>query len=450
MTRIKHIFPLFLVLAPLFCYGQQRTVTLQQCIDLSHSYNPKVVNAALDENSARATRKEVRANWFPNVTVTATGFRAFDPLLRIGADDVLGNGDAANNLKYYLQTTAGLSGLPTEMKLLDMGYLATLNLIQPVYAGGRIANGNALAAIGVKAAGVRQDMAVRDNDDAVTEKYWKIVSLTEKQKALQSAINLISSLEGSVAPAVSAGLANKQDLMQVKLKAKELESDNLRLRSGLKLAKMDLFNTVGLEYNVLELDDIVLSDSFEGLSSPENFYRDEVAAAESKDENKLLEMSVQAKKLEKKMALGEGLPQVGVGASMGYFKFVGDTRPNALVYAMVKIPISDWGKTVQKIRKAQNELQKAENDKEYLEKQLLLKVNKDWIELQCAWEQILAAKEAVELAELVESQKRSEYDAGLCTVNDLLKSQAELQAARSTLVDRQSEYVTALSVWAKE
>ena len=447
MIRNKTILSAYLLACSVCCFSQTRTVTLEECLNLSHNYNPKVVNAGLDSKSAVATRKEARANWFPNVSVTATGFKAFDPLLNIGLKDVLGSSDAANNLRYYAETTAGLSGLPSTLSMLDVGYLATVNVMQPVFAGGRIANGNSLASLGVKAADVKRDIAVRENDDSITARYWKIVSLTEKMNALQSAIDLVRSLEKSVAPAVEAGLVNKRDLLQIQLKSKELQADMIRLRSGIKLAKMDLFNSVGYEYGVLGLDDIILSDSFQNLSSPDNYYQDENERADAMNEKKLLEMSVQAKKLEKKMALGEGLPEVGVGASMGYFKIVGDAQPNALVYAMVKIPISDWGKTAQKLHRAQNELEKAENDRQYLEKQLVLKANKDWVELQCAWEQILAAEDAVNLAVLMESQKASEYEAGLCTVTDLLKSQTELQAARSALVDRQSEYVTFLSAW---
>lgn len=436
-----------LCIAAMPCGAQDRIISLDECITLSHSNNPQVVNAGLDKKAARAQRKEVLSNWFPSISASAYGFQAVNPLVDIGLKDVLGSSDAANNFRYYAETSAGLAGMKDHLELLQMGYTASLNLTQPVFAGGRIANGNALAALGVRAADIKNDIALRDNDDAVVRKYWTVVSLSEKKKALQAGIDLVKSLEKDVASAVKSGLALERDLLQVRLKAKELETDMIRLRGGEKLAKMDLFNLIGLEYSVLHLDEISLADDYTTLDAPEKYYRDESEVASSLDETKLLDMSVKSKKIEKKMALGEGLPQVGVGATVGYGKVIGDSRPNAIVYAMVKIPLSDWGKTSRKMQRLQYEVEKAENDKAYLEKQLLLKVNKEWIDLQSAWEQKLSAEDALELAELLERQKRAEFDAGLCTLSELLQSQTELQAARSSLVDKESEYVNALNVW---
>ena len=71
------------------------------------------------------------------------------------------------------------------------------------------------------------------------------------------------------------------------------------------------------------------------------------------------------------------------------------------------------------------------------------------MELESAWDQKISAQEAVSLAELLESQKRAEYEAGLCTLTELLKCQTDLQAARSVYVDSMTEYCNALAVWQK-
>lgn len=448
MTRNRLLLTV-LLLIPGICSGQERSLSLNECLELSHNGNPAVMNAAIDVNMAKAQKQEAATNWFPTVSASAYGFNSIDPLVKIGLDDVLGSSDAANNLKYYAETMGGLTGINTEWSLLNHGYIAAINIAQPVFAGGRIVNGNALAALGIKAAEVKSGIAVRDNDDSVVKKYWTVVSLGEKKKALQHSIDLVSSLAKDVESAFKAGLAKESDLMQVRLKEKELETMMIKLRSGERLAKMDLFNFIGLEYKVLALDNIVLSDSPDGLLSPEHYYQDEESVAAEMDESRLLEMSVEAKRLEKKMAVGEGLPQIGIGASLGYGQIIGNARPNGAVYAMVKIPISEWGRTARKIQRSQYELEKAENDKAYLDKQLRLKVNKEWIDLQCAWEQKLASEDAVALSEMLEAQKREEYAAGLCTVSELLKCQSDLQSALSALADSRIEYCNAVSDWQK-
>lgn len=430
--------------------AQERNISLHECLELSRANNPDVVNASLDVKAAAAQKKEVFSNWFPTVAVTSGAFHAADPLVRIGLEDVLGSTDAAHNLQYYARTAAGLSGISTEWSLLNKGYVAALNVSQPLFAGGRIANGNALAALGVKAAEVNSSIAGRDNDDHVTEKYWTVVSLAEKKSALQRGLDLVASLEKDVAAAVEAGVAKNSDLMQVRIQSNDLAAKMSKLRSGERLAKMDLFNSIGLEYDILELDNYVLSDGFDMLLPPESYYRDEESIAALLDERKLLDMSVESKKLEKKMALGESLPEVALGASLGYGQLIGSAQGNGLVYAIIRIPVSDWGKTSRKLQRCQYEIDKAENTREYLDRQLLLKVNKEWMELQSAWDQLSSASDAVELTELLEMQKRDEFEAGLCTLTELLKVQSDLEAARSTKADCSAAYCNALAVWEKD
>ena len=437
----------------LLCFtgrAQETGITLQQCLDLSRAGSVTILNSALDVRAAKAQKEEAFTLWFPTVSASAYGFHALNPLLKIGLDDVLGNGEFASKLIYYAEPLLKDLGMKSEWTALNNGYIASVNVSQPLFAGGRIANGNALAALGVKAADAKNRMAVRDNDDNVTGKYWTVVALSEKRKALQQAVDLVSALEKDVIAAVAAGVARESDHMQVQLKARDLESKMIQLRSGERLAKMDLFNTVGLPFKVLEIDDMVLSDGFAGLLPPEQYYSDEAGVAASLDESRLLEMSVEAKRLEKKMAVGESLPQVGLGASWGYGRIVGNPRMNGAVYAMVKVPLSDWWKTSRKIVRCNAELEKAQNEKEFLDRQLVLKVDKEWIDLKCAWEKIKVAEESVSLAEMMEGQKHGEYEAGLCTLSELLQCQTELQSVRSALADAQAEYCTALSVWNKQ
>lgn len=449
MTKNRLII-LALCLAPLAANAQIRHISLEECLENSHYANPDVLNASLDVSSAAAQKKEAFTNWFPTISATAADFHALNPLVIIGLEDVLGSTDAANNIRYYTETAAGLSGLNTEWPLLQHGYIAALTVTQPVFAGGRIANGNTLASLGIKAAGVKKDMALRDNDASIEQKYWTVVTLAAKKLALQQGMDLVRSLDKDVSAAYEAGLAKESDLLQVRLKAKELEATMTKLRSGERLAKMDLFNASGVDYSVLELDAVELSDGFDELMPPQYYYKDEAEVAAALGESKLLEMNVESKRLEKRMTLGEGLPEVALGASMGYGQVIGDPQANGMLYAVLKVPISDWGKTARKLQRNRNEIEKAVNDKEYLDKQLLLKVRKDWIEVQCAWDGLQSSKDALRLSELLESQKRDEYKAGLCTMSELLQAQTDLESSRSAYVDSQAAYSCALSVWEGE
>ena len=447
MRKISLTFLSLLLLPALTIAGQDRRLSMDECIELSRQNNPRVVNAALSVTAAQAQRHEARASWFPTVSASAGGFKALDPMVSVGLDDVLGSSDAANTLRYYAETVAGLGAVGTEWTTLGQGYAAGLSLTQPLYAGGRIATGNALAALGVKAADAQRDLALRQNDDSVAVKYCNIIALQGKRNALEQGIALTEKLESDVSAAVDAGLARPSDLMQVQLKEHELQAQLVQLQSGVRLARMDLFNLIGLDYEADDLDSFVLTDSFDALSSPDAYRQDLADKAAAMDENRLLDFSVKAKQLQRHMTLGEALPTVGLGASMGYGQLIGEPRLNGMVYALVSVPLTDWTKTSRKLQRAKCAQLQAENDRDYLQKQLAVKVGKDWMELQTAWDLLAAAREALTLSEKLEAQKRAEYAAGLCTLAELLQTQTDLQAARSRLIDAQSTYARTVTIW---
>ena len=447
MRKISLTFLSLLLLPALTIAGQDRRLSMDECIELSRQNNPRVANAALSVTAAQAQRHEARASWFPTVSASAGGFKALDPMVSVGLDDVLGSTDAANTLRYYAETVAGLGAVGTEWTTLGQGYAAGLSVTQPLYAGGRIATGNALAALGVKAADAQRDLALRQNDDSVAVKYCNIIALQGKRNALEQGIALTEKLESDVSAAVDAGLARPSDLMQVQLKEHELQAQLVQLQSGVRLARMDLFNLIGLDYEADDLDSFVLTDSFDALSSPDAYRQDLADKAAAMDENRLLDFSVKAKQLQRHMTLGEALPTVGLGASMGYGQLIGEPRLNGMVYALVSVPLTNWTKTSRKLQRAKCAQLQAENDRDYLQKQLAVKVGKDWMELQTAWDLLAAAREALTLSEKLEAQKRAEYDAGLCTLAELLQTQTDLQAARSRLIDAQSAYARTVTIW---
>ena len=427
-----------------------RVVTLGECLELAGSCGYVSANAELDVKAAKARKQEALSHFFPTVNAAAFGFKSLDPMAKIGAEDILGTGDVARTISYYFDVFAGLAGINNSFSLLSNGYIAAVNVMQPVFAGGRIVNGNILASLGVEASEIKREMAARDVADEVEKKYWATLSLSGKKAALEQAIELVRNLQKDVEAALGAGIAGESDLLQVKLKSRQLESQMAHLRAGEKLAKMDLFNYIGLPYSYLSLDSLSLEKgSAEDLRSPDSYYRSEDDLARSLAESRLLELNVKAKKLEKKMALGEALPSVGVGGFYGYYKMVGDPMRNGALFASVSIPLSDWGKTSRQMERIQCEIDKAGNEKEYLDSQLSLKVRKEWIDLQTAWDDLQAAVDEVSIAELLESQKRSAYEAGMCTMSELLQCQTDLQLARTSAVDAEIAYRTALGLWLK-
>lgn len=446
-------------LAALTCIAapaQELRLTLEECREMALQNNSSAVGAALDLEAARYQKQEAFAEYFPRVSAMGFGFWAFDPLLEIGVKDIFGNNDFSNNLQGLIDSYAPMYGLPTSYTTLSRGYLAGVSVMQPIFAGGRIVNGNRLAALGVEAAGLQQEVQRRSTSDEIEGYWWQVVSLQEKRELLAGSKEFVDTLFRDVTAAYEAGLVTEDELLQVKLARNELLSNEVQLDNGLKLAKMNLLNSIGQGYTVISanaseerpyIDSIVLADE-EGLPGPpEAYYVDEESIAASMEETRLLELQVEAAELQKKMALGEALPQLAVGATYGYYDFTGKGDFNGLAFATVQIPISDWGKTSAKMKRLQTQVDKAASQRDYLQSQIILGVRQSWVELNSAWSQYQLALDYEAAAEASFGRVERNYEAGMVTIAELLQSQTSLRQASDKRADALNSYRQALRKW---
>lgn len=449
----KHITVCVLLSALVSLGATAQTLSLEDCLRLAGENAPYLQNARLDKDAAVLQKKEALCEYFPKVSLSMMGFDAVNPLLRIGVNDVLGNSDAANNIKEYISTMAPLYGIKPVFESLGFGYGGTLSVSQPLFAGGRIVNGNKLAALGVEAAELQESLQEQKTALDVEKKYWQIVSLQEKARTLDKALNMLDTLSKDVNSLRQSGILTDSEVLQVKLRQGELRKDRLKLISGTRLAKMDLFNTIGLEYRVLSstaedapfIDDMILDALPDNLENPDKYYVPDEQKAAATDEAKLLDLQVRAKKLEKKMTLGEALPTIGLGATAGYGRYIGDGSANAMVFAVVKVPITDWSKTSMKMRRQEIQVRKSGNEKDYLDKQLVLRSRQLWTELEVAWEQIRLSEEHVHYAQEELRRSESSFEAGLSTLSQLLEAQMVLRQAEDGLTDDRIAYKTTLA-----
>lgn len=442
------------------CAAAQNTLSLEECRALAGANDPYLLNSQLEVLAAREQKMEARALWFPSVSATALGFHSINPLIRVTLTDVLGSSDMANNIKNEIYDTAPMYGITPEYTAMQHGYGATVSVTQPIFAGGRIANGNRLASLGERAAQLQHKIQTKQTASQIEEKYWRVVSLQEKSRTLSEAQEMLDKLYADASSAHDAGILTDSEMLQIQLKSGELRSNGIQLKGGIRLAKMDLFNSIGLSYSVLPgghtdadgreipyIDDIVLTDSIHTLEEPSFYYVPEEQQAASSEESQLLAAQVSARELEKKMALGETLPEICVGATYGYGKYISDPTSNGLVYAMVKIPISDWGKNSHKMKRLEYKAQEARNEQKYLDSQLVLRSRQRWIVLNTAWEQYKLAEETLRVSELECSKIESNYKAGLVTLSDLLQARTASSQMRDALTDAAIAYRLALSAY---
>ena len=409
-------------------------LSVQNCIDMALENNIELKNSQLEIDKARATKKEAYAEYFPTVTAQAIAFDALNPMITFGIDDI--DNAQLRQILYTLYAEYGANmGLDKEYSFVQNGVMLNAMATEPIYAGGRIRNGNKLAQLGIEAAET-QAKVKEDEVRLQTETlYWQIVSLQEKITTLDQLDRLLDTLDKDLSGAIEAGLAMPTDRYKLTVKQNESRLKRKKLTDGITLLKMALAQYIGTDWQMLTLTDTL------GLETePSAYFQVAEEAVAQRNESHLLDLSLKAEDLKKKMTLGEALPSLMVGGSASYHTIFENSKPNAMVFAVLQEPITDWHKTSIKLKKHDLDTEMAENTRRDLTEKMQLQTNQAWFNLEQSWLRISMAETALCDAEANLKITEDYYDAGLVALSDVLEAQTLLKQSRDELTDSRVEY----------
>ena len=312
--------------------------------------------------------------------------------------------------------------------MMKSGVIASVTAMQPVFAGGQIVNGNRLARVGEEVSELQLQLAEQEVERTVSQYYWQLVSLYEKLATIDAVEALLADLHKDVDVAVRAGVAMRNDLLQVELRQNEVESQKVKLRNAIDIVKITLGQYAGLtpapsstggrsNYTFeIEYPDLSQQD-IQKLSS---LGREGVGLL---PEYSLLQKQVEAAKLQKKMAVGKNLPSVAVGAGYNYHNLLDNDRTFAMVFATLSVPISDWWGGSHAVKHKKIELQKAQEQLEDNAQLLGIRLQKTWNDADEARQLVEIASRGIKQAEENLRLNRDYYRAGTSTMSNLLEAQ---------------------------
>lgn len=425
---------LFLIMNSLYA---QQILTLEESKQLALQNNTEVKNSKLEVESANQIKKSAFTNFFPNVSAGAFMFEAQESLMEIeteGGNLPVYDGDPANlaNATQFAYLPGGIIGV------MKKGTIGFINATQPVFTGGRIWYGNKLASLGKKAAEYKNELTKDEILLKTEEQYWQIVSLEEKYKTIEKYEEMLKRLLAQVADAYNSGIIMKNDILKVKVKLSEILLNKSKLNNGISLAKMAFCQHLGIPYD----STLTLKDDLKISELPQTLYVDNVESLKSRNEYNLLELSLQSEELQKKMKLGEYLPQVAVGLSGMYMAFdEGEERTLGMAFGTLSIPISDWWGGAHELQERSIKEEIAENNFKNNSELLLLQMEKSWQNLTEAYKQYSLSVQSLEQAKENMKVNQDSFDNGLITASDLLEAQALLQEANDRLTDAKTNYI---------
>ena len=407
-------------------------LSLDSCKALALRNNLTLKNAALDVAAAEEVKKQAFTKYFPNVSAFAGGYYAAKPLFEYTIDDI-GNASARQFLHNLYFEYGAAMGLPDRITLCENGVMTGAMLVQPVYMGGQIVNGNKLAKVGIEAAELKAQLTEDQVLQQVEEYYWLIVSLRDKQKTLQQALIFLDTLERDITTASEAGLVSQNDILKVKLKRREMEANQTKVDHGIRLASQALCQAMGIEM----YGGLVPTDTLGKVSEMFDWgYVDDRTAVLGRKEKQLLDMQVSAEELKKKMALGETLPHLTVGGTASYGNLIFDHfTANALAFATLQVPLTGWWEASHKLKEHDILLEKAKNERTDLIEKMYLETMKAWNDVGDACSQVELSRLSLQEAEANFQETKTDYEAGLVPVSELLEAQTLLMQAQNQLTD---------------
>ena len=436
----------FLILGCVSCgiAAAQPAYSLQQLKDSARQHNIALRTARLDIEAARQQRKEAFTKYFPNVSGTGAWFNANKGMAEMSVNPSEVMPSSLTTLAQMLPAEA-LAALnsPIGISMMKNGTIAGITAMQPVFAGGQIVNGNRLAKVGEEVSRLQLRLSENEVELQTEQYYWQLVSLQEKMKTIAVVDTLLSDIHKDVSVAVRAGVAMRNDLLQVELRQNETESQRLKLQNGIEVVSLLLAQYCGLSTPFRLGDDWELkernADSRMLPQTPD--FQDGVT---SLPEYQLLQKQVEATSLQRKITLGQHLPTVAVGAGYNYHNLLDNNHAFGMIFATVSVPVSDWWSGSHALKRRKLEQQKAEEQLADNTELLRIRMRNAYHDVVEAQQQIGLARRSIEQAQENLRLHRDYYRAGTSKMSDLLEAQLLYQQSRDKFTDAYISYAVSL------
>ena len=397
----------------------QQSYTLEQMKDSALHNNIAIRSAKYNIETAQQQRKEAFTKYFPNVSGTGLWFNANHGMAQTTlnlSESISPELGAALAQSLPAEALAAL-GNPISISMMKNGTIAGVQAVQPVFAGGQIIYGNKLAKVGEDVSRLQLQLSENEVEKTAEQYFWQLASMQEKMKTVEAVDTLLAGIHNDVDVAVRAGLVMPNDLLQVQLRQNDIQSQRLKLNNGISIVRLLLSQYCGLRDTSFVIS--YQSDVISPLATKQDHRQALLGTAEYQ----LLDKQVEAANLQKKLAIGQNLPSVAVGAGYNYHNLLDNNTTFGMVFATVSVPISDWWAGSHAIKRRKIEYQKAVEQLEDNAQQLQIRMQNTWNGVEESYQQLLLAQRSIEQAAENLRLNRNYYKAGISKMSDLLEAQ---------------------------
>lgn len=393
----------------------QHAYTLDECLEMALQNNVRIKNADNDLNAAKLQKKSAFTNYFPSVSASGGGFISDKGLLE-------------------MDTESG------RLSLMDDGLVGGVTATLPLFAGGQIVNANKLADVNVNVSRLQRRQSENEVRLTVEQYFWQMVTLKEKLHTIGTLQAQLDRIHRDVKAAVDAGVTNRNDLLQVELRKNEMRSKRISVANALEVSAHLLAQYIGCPTDSAGRIDVVWTMDGGLPMRPDGLYRSPESSLPLTTEYHLLNKQVDAGRLQYKMTLGKNLPTVAVEGGYVYENLMDRSHSFWLGGVTVSVPLTKWWGGSHDMKRQKLQVRNAENRLADQSELLVIRMRNAWNAMNDAYRQVQIAVESIGQAEENLRLQSDYYQAGTCTMSDLLEAQTLYQQSRDRYVESYSLY----------
>tara|TARA_B100001741_G_scaffold89598_1_gene73307 strand:- start:33 stop:1364 length:1332 start_codon:yes stop_codon:yes gene_type:complete len=419
---MKYLTILILFLFPNILFGQDTSLSLDECLQMALSNNENLKNSILEENVSKMTSREYLSVGFPQIQ--------FETGLKYNFEIQ----------KSLIDISKFMPGVPEGTEQ-EVSFGQKYDGIMDFGINQMIFNGSYFVGLAASKALIElsEKQTIRTKVDiieSVNKAYYVVLNTKERLSLVNSNLDRIESLLNDTEILYENGFVEKLDVDRIKVSYNNLNAEKIKAERLYDLSLSVLKFQIGFPVN----DKLSVKGSIEDVILSVNEYDIQSFDYSDRIEHSILNTNKRLKSYDLKNNRSQFLPQIYANLSYGYntssseydlFFNSNRWKNYGTVGLQVIVPIFDGFNKRSKINRSKIVVQQVENQIKFLERSIDLQINQNYIELKNAIESLNVSKDNLVLANEVYNVSEKKYKEGVGSNLEVLDSNNALKTAQT-------------------
>ncbi|HSE59560.1 MAG TPA: TolC family protein [Nitrospiraceae bacterium] len=394
-----------------------RAVTLEEALDLASQHSPVLRASRQELHSAEAQQEIAKSAYLPKLDAIEAWTNTNNPAQAF-----------AIQLNQGRFTQAGFDINTLNRPGSIENYRSALNLVQPIYNGGREQLGVKIAELGQEASAEGYEHAKQRVFFGVTRGYYDLALAKAVRKVATDAVQIAEANARQIAARYKSGATVKSDLLQADVRLAGLREESIRAEQMLHITAVALQHAIGLNEAVDTADSLS-----QGTVADQRLEALIARALESRPDYRMMAAELRKAQMATKLSKSSYLPNLNLQGSFennGTFPLGPNGQSNYGAFGMFSVNLFNGLSDAAHVRKARAQEEKAREQLEAKRREIEVEVVEAYYGVAAAKERIAVSESAVAQAEENLRIIGNRYQSGIAPVLDLLTAELVLNQAK--------------------